>query len=111
MLTQRDAETLIDRLQHHALADAPGTMSDLQVDAALGLLDRVLPDLHGVELTTSNLRRILVTWSGERRLGQGTVATHVEFGVGGSPNDCKDPLRRRTTYPDRSSASCLSIRT
>jgi len=50
MLSQMNIEALICRLQDHALADAPGTMSDAEVDAALALLDRVLPDLHYIEL-------------------------------------------------------------
>jgi hypothetical protein len=50
MISQMNLEALIGRLQDHALADAPGTMSKAEVDAALALLDRVLPDLHYIEL-------------------------------------------------------------
>jgi len=50
MLSQMNIEALIGRLQEHALADAPGTMSNPEVDAALALLDRVLPDRHHIEL-------------------------------------------------------------
>jgi len=53
MLAGVDVAGLIDRLQAHALADAGGTMTDSQVDAAVALLDRVLPHLHHVELTVS----------------------------------------------------------
>jgi hypothetical protein len=51
-------EVLIGRLQEHALADAPGTMSDAQVDAAIALLDRVLPDLHHIELEAADSHRL-----------------------------------------------------
>lgn len=87
MLSQINIGALIGRLQEHVLASAPGTMSETQVAAAVALLDRVLPDLYCVELSTPNLRPILVTWAGERRLAEGTMATHEEFGAGGSPNE------------------------
>jgi hypothetical protein len=54
MLSQMNIEALIGRLQDHALADAPGTMSKTEVDAALAMLDRVLPDLHYIELRVPN---------------------------------------------------------
>jgi hypothetical protein len=50
MLSQMNIEALIGRLQDHALADAPGTMSKAEVEAAIALLDRVLPDLHDIKL-------------------------------------------------------------
>lgn len=53
MLPNIDVEGLIHRLQDHALADAPGIISDAQVDAAIALLDRVLPDLHHIDLGTA----------------------------------------------------------
>ena len=43
MLSQIDIEALIGQLQEHALADAPGTMTAEQVDAAISLLDRCYP--------------------------------------------------------------------
>jgi hypothetical protein len=61
MLSQTDIEALIGRLQDHALADAPGTMSEAEVDAAIALLDRVLPDLHYIELRAADGRPISVT--------------------------------------------------
>jgi hypothetical protein len=61
MLIQRNIGALIGRLQEHALADAPGTMSDAEVDAALALLDRVLPDLHYIQLRVADGRPILQT--------------------------------------------------
>jgi hypothetical protein len=61
MLSQMDLEALISRLQDHALADAPGTMSDAEVDAALALLDRALPDLHDIELRAAAGQPIPVT--------------------------------------------------
>jgi len=51
MFADIDIAGLIDRLQDHALTDPPGPMSESQVDAAIALLDRVLPDLHRFELT------------------------------------------------------------
>ena len=54
MLSQMNIEALIGRLQEHALADAPGTMSNAEVDAAFALLDRVLPDRHHIELRVAD---------------------------------------------------------
>ena len=61
MLSQIDIEALIGQLQEHALADAPGTMTAEQVDAAISLLDRVLSDLHHIELCAADGQTILLT--------------------------------------------------
>lgn len=44
------ASQLINRLQDHALSDEP-KMSDGQVRAAFGLLDKVVPSLKAVEVS------------------------------------------------------------
>jgi hypothetical protein len=59
-----DVAALIDRLQAHALADAPGAMTHLQVDTALALLDQVLPDLHCVELRSPDGQPMAVLTGG-----------------------------------------------
>jgi hypothetical protein len=46
-----DAASLIDKLQDFALGDDGTAMSDDQVAVAVALLNRVLPDLHHIELT------------------------------------------------------------
>jgi DNA-binding transcriptional LysR family regulator len=56
---QIDAEALIDRPQDFALDDIPTPMSESQVDAALGLLHSVLPDLHAVKLYDEKLGVVL----------------------------------------------------
>jgi hypothetical protein len=53
MVADIDAAALIDKLQAFALAEAPGSLTDAQAAAALALLDRIMPDLHHVELITS----------------------------------------------------------
>lgn len=50
MLSQQNIGALIGRLEEHVLANAPGTMSETQVIAALALLDRTVPDLHQIVL-------------------------------------------------------------
>ncbi|MEN9924362.1 MAG: hypothetical protein RL268_488 [Pseudomonadota bacterium] len=50
------ASQLINRLQSHALADSTGDnyrplMTDSQVRAAFGLLDKVVPNLKAVEFS------------------------------------------------------------
>lgn len=60
MVPNIDVDELIDRLQGFALYDPPGTMTDAQVDAAIALLDRVLPDLHYIELCAADGQPILV---------------------------------------------------
>jgi hypothetical protein len=65
MLAQINAEALIDRLQDFALGSDGDAMSESQVDVALALLDRTLPDLHGIRLT-----------DGRPRVKLGEAATH-----------------------------------
>jgi len=43
------ASQLINRLQDHALCEDGGKMTDSQVRAAFGLLDKVVPNLKAVE--------------------------------------------------------------
>jgi hypothetical protein len=52
-----DADELIVRLMTYCLADpdAPPTMSDGQIDVALSLLGRVLPNLVEVTLSTNDV--------------------------------------------------------
>ena len=57
MLSQMDIEALIRRLQDHTLAGAPGTMSKAEVDAAIMMLDRVLPDLQYIDLRVADASR------------------------------------------------------
>lgn len=52
---------LINRLQDHALADAP-IMSDSQVRAAFGLIDKVVPSLKPVDDTGSSDNRLVISW-------------------------------------------------
>jgi hypothetical protein len=63
MRDQIKAEALIERLQAFALADDPGSLTDAQVDTDLALLDRILPDLHRVELITTDGGPISVAWA------------------------------------------------
>jgi hypothetical protein len=53
VLEQIEVAALIDRLQAFALADTPGSLTDTQAAVALALLDRMVPDLHHVELITT----------------------------------------------------------
>lgn len=53
MFSQVDIEALIGRLQDHALAEPPGTMADEQVDAAITLLSKAMPDLVEIELNSA----------------------------------------------------------
>jgi hypothetical protein len=53
-----DVAALIDRLQAHVLADAPGTMTDAEVAVDIALLDRLMTDLHLIELTARSGRPI-----------------------------------------------------
>jgi hypothetical protein len=52
-LSDVDAAALVDKLQAFALGDDPGALTDEQAAAGLELLDRIMPDLHHVELTAS----------------------------------------------------------
>jgi hypothetical protein len=56
MVADIDTSALIDKLQAFALADAPGSLTDAQAAAALALLDRIVPDLHHVELERNPVR-------------------------------------------------------
>lgn len=56
VLGQIDVEALIDRLQAFALADTPGSLTDVQAAVALALLERMVPNLYQVELITSGSR-------------------------------------------------------
>ena len=60
MVTDIDTAALIDKLQAFALSDAPGTMSKAEVDAAIALLDRALPDLHYFQPRAAGGQPILV---------------------------------------------------
>jgi hypothetical protein len=57
-----DADELVCRLMTHCLADpdAPPTMSDGQIDVALELLGKALPDLVEVLVSESEGRRVSV---------------------------------------------------
>jgi hypothetical protein len=54
-----DSLELIVRLQSFALGNDPDAMSDAQVDAALGLLDRVLPNRNEIELRVHQSGRVI----------------------------------------------------
>jgi hypothetical protein len=54
-------DQLVERLRSFALGDDAKAMTYSQITAALALLDRVLPDLHRIELTTSADQPISVT--------------------------------------------------
>jgi hypothetical protein len=56
-------DELIDRLQGFALGRDGDTLSDSQLRAAIALLHRVLPDLHHIELITSDGSPISVAMS------------------------------------------------
>jgi hypothetical protein len=55
------ADQLIDRLQRFALGSDGNAMSDSQVAAAMALLDRVLPNVHRIELHAADGQPILLT--------------------------------------------------
>jgi hypothetical protein len=60
MLTDIDIAALIEKLQAFALGSDGSAMSEQQVAAAGALLDRVLPDLHHIDLHTAGGQPILV---------------------------------------------------
>ena len=60
MVADIDTAALIHRLQAFALGSDDNLMSEQQVAAASALLNRVLPDLHHVDLRTGG-QPILLT--------------------------------------------------
>jgi hypothetical protein len=55
-----DTAALIHKLQAFALGSDGSAMSEEQVAAASALLNRVLPDLHHIDLRTADGQPILV---------------------------------------------------
>jgi hypothetical protein len=63
MVADIDTAALIHNLQAFVLGSDGDAMSEQQVAAAIALLDRVLPDLHHIELITSDGSPISVAMS------------------------------------------------
>jgi hypothetical protein len=73
-----DTASLIHKLQTFALGEDGDAMSDNQVAAAVALLDRVLPDLHHVDLTMPADRpfsMVLANTSGAKTEAERPAAT------------------------------------
>ena len=64
MLSDIDTAALIDKLQAFALGSDGSAMSEQQVAAAGALLNRVLPDLHSIDLHAAGGQPILVKLAG-----------------------------------------------
>ncbi|HEX3410314.1 MAG TPA: hypothetical protein VHT00_01235 [Stellaceae bacterium] len=56
-----DVAAIIQRLEQFALGDNPEGMSDAQIEACLGLLDRVMPNLTEVEVIVREGHTIATT--------------------------------------------------
>jgi hypothetical protein len=60
MVADIDTGALIHKLQAFALGSDGDAMSEQQVAAASALLDRVLPDLHRIDLRVADGQSLLV---------------------------------------------------
>jgi hypothetical protein len=74
MVADIDTAALIHKLQAFALGDDGNAMSEQQVAAAGALLNRVLPDLHSIELRTAGGQPILVKMASTASAGDCQIA-------------------------------------
>ena len=74
MVADIDAAALIHKLQTFVLGGDGNAMSEQQVMAAGALLDRVLPDLHRIDLHTAVGQPILVELANTASAGDRLIA-------------------------------------